>query len=128
MLLKNRSSPLLLGGLLRKPPNRSLCKKSAKPSERRSSLSLYESRVNELVSGTVKKLGRDSVIVDLGNNAEGILTREHLIPREIFRIGDRLRAMLVEIRPDNRGPQLILSRTSLDDVDRAVQDQSARDL
>ena len=59
-----------------------------------------------------KKLGRDSVIVDLGNNAEAILTREHLIPREVFRVGDRLRAMLVEIRPDNRGPQLILSRTA----------------
>ena len=80
--------------------------------ERAQVVEAYESRVNELVSGTVKKLGRDSVIVDLGNNAEGILTREHLIPREIFRIGDRLRAMLVEIRPDNRGPQLILSRTA----------------
>jgi N utilization substance protein A len=60
----------------------------------------------------VKKLGRDSVIVDLGNNAEGLLTREHLIPRETFRVGDRLRALLLEIKPDNRGPQLILTRTS----------------
>ncbi len=72
----------------------------------------YDGKVGEIVSGTVKKLGRDSVIVDLGNNAEGILTREHLIPREIFRVGERLRAMLVEIKADNRGPQLILSRTS----------------
>ena len=80
--------------------------------ERAQIVELYESRINELLSGTVKKLGRDSVIVDLGNNAEAILTREHLIPREVFRVGDRLRAMLVEIRPDNRGPQLILSRTA----------------
>jgi len=72
----------------------------------------YDGKINSIVSGTVKKLGRDSVIVDLGNNAEGILTREHLIPREIFRVGDRLRAMLVEIKSDNRGPQLMLSRTS----------------
>ncbi len=72
----------------------------------------YLPRMNELVSGTVKKLGRDSVIVDLGNNAEGILTREHLIPRETFRVGDRLRAMLIEVRPENRGPQLILTRTA----------------
>ena len=43
--------------------------------ERAQVVEAYESRVNELVSGTVKKLGRDSVIVDLGNNAEGILTR-----------------------------------------------------
>ena len=80
--------------------------------ERAQIVEVYESRINELLSGTVKKLGRDSVIVDLGNNAEAILTREHLIPREVFRVGDRLRAMLVEIRPDNRGPQLILSRTA----------------
>ena len=80
--------------------------------ERAQIVEVYESRINELLSGTVKKLGRDSVIVDLGNNAEAILTREHLIPREVFRVGDRLRAMLIEIRPDNRGPQLILSRTA----------------
>lgn len=79
--------------------------------ERAQVLEAYESRIDELVSGTVKKMGRDSVIVDLGSNAEAILTREHLIPRETFRIGDRLRALLVEIRPENRGPQLILSRT-----------------
>ena len=49
--------------------------------ERAQIIEAYESRTNELVSGTVKKMGRDSVIIDLGNNAEGILTREHLIPR-----------------------------------------------
>ena len=65
---------------------------------------------DERALGTVKKLGRDSVIVDLGNNAEAILTRApHLAG---FRVGDRLRAMLVEIRPDSRGPQLVLSRTA----------------
>ena len=80
--------------------------------ERAQVVDAYLPRVSELVSATVKKLGRDSVIVDLGNNAEGILTREHLIPRETFRVGDRIRALLTEIRPENRGPQLILSRTS----------------
>ena len=79
--------------------------------ERAQIVEAYQPRIDELVSGTVKKMGRDSVIVDLGSNAEGILAREHLIPRETFRIGDRLRALLVEIRPENRGPQLILSRT-----------------
>ena len=80
--------------------------------ERAQIIEMYQSRINELIGGTVKKLGRDSIIIDLGNNAEGILTREHLIPREVFRVGDRLRAMLIEIRPENRGPQLILSRTA----------------
>jgi len=80
--------------------------------ERAQVVEAYLPKVGELVSGTVKKLGRDNIIVDLGNNAEGLLTREHLIPRETFRIGDRLRAMLLEVRPDNRGPQLILTRTA----------------
>ncbi len=80
--------------------------------ERAQVVDAYMPRVGELVSGQVKKLGRDNIIVDLGNNAEGLLTREHLIPRETFRIGDRLRALLLEVRPDNRGPQLILTRTS----------------
>jgi len=80
--------------------------------ERAQIVDAYLPRVNELVSATVRKLGRDSVVVDLGSNAEGILTREHLIPRETFRVGDRIRALLIDVRPENRGPQLILSRTT----------------
>lgn len=80
--------------------------------ERAQVVDAYLPRVGELVSGQVKKLGRDNIIVDLGNNAEGVLTREHLIPRETFRVGDRLRALLLDVRPDNRGPQLILTRTT----------------
>jgi transcription termination/antitermination protein NusA len=80
--------------------------------ERAQVVDAYLPRVNQLVSGTVKKVTRESVIVDLGNNAEALLGRENLIPRETFRVGDRLRALLVEVRPDARGPQLILTRTS----------------
>jgi N utilization substance protein A len=72
----------------------------------------YASRLGKLVSGTVKKVTRDNVIVDFGNNAEGLLPRENLIPRETFRINDRIRALLVEVRSEMRGPQLLLSRTS----------------
>lgn len=71
----------------------------------------FRDRVGELISGTVKKVTRDSVIVDLGNNAEGLLPRDHLIGREIFRMGDRIRALLLEVRNENRGPQLLLSRS-----------------
>jgi N utilization substance protein A len=70
----------------------------------------YRERVGSLVSGTVKKASRDSVIVDLGNNAESILLRDQLIGREAFRMGDRVRAILHEVRPEVRGPQLFLSR------------------
>ena len=70
----------------------------------------YRDQVGELVSGTVKKVTRDHIIVDLGNNAEGLLPREELVGREVFRVNDRVRAVLLEIRTENRGPQLLLSR------------------
>ncbi|MEX1198652.1 MAG: transcription termination factor NusA [Pseudohongiellaceae bacterium] len=71
----------------------------------------YENRIGELVSGTVKKVTRDSILVDLGGNAEALLPRDQMIPRESFRMGDRLRALLTDVRAEARGPQLFLSRT-----------------
>lgn len=79
--------------------------------ERAQVVEAYRSKVGELVNGQVKKVNREAVIVDLGNNAEAILPREEWIPRETFRIGDRLRALLKEVRPEARGPQLALTRT-----------------
>lgn len=72
----------------------------------------YRDRVGELVSGTVKKVTRESVLVDLGGNAEALLTRDQMIPREMFRTGDRIRALLLDVRQEVRGPQLFLSRTA----------------
>ncbi len=70
----------------------------------------YSHRVGELINGSVKKVTRDSIIVDLGNNAEALLPREELVGREVFRINDRVRAILQDVRPEARGPQLFLSR------------------
>ncbi|MAT49795.1 MAG: transcription termination/antitermination protein NusA [Porticoccaceae bacterium] len=70
----------------------------------------YRNQVGELVSGTVKKVTRDHLIVDLGNNAEAVLPRDEFVGREVFRVNDRVRAILREIRPEARGPQLFLSR------------------
>ncbi len=71
----------------------------------------YRHKIGKLISGTVKKVTRESVLVDLGGNAEGLLAREHMIPRENFRVGDRIRALLLDVRSEPRGPQLFLSRT-----------------
>ena len=80
--------------------------------ERAQVVEAYRNRLGDIISGTVKKVTRDNVIVDLGNNAEALLARDQIIPRETFRVGARLRALLKEIRTENRGPQLILSRTA----------------
>jgi transcription termination/antitermination protein NusA len=80
--------------------------------ERAQVVDAYRHRVGELINGQVKRVTREAVIMDLGNNAEALLPREEWIPRETFRVGDRLRALLEEVRPEARGPQLALTRTS----------------
>ncbi len=80
--------------------------------ERAQTVEAYRSKLGQIIFGTVKKVTRDNIIVDLGNNAEAILAREDIIPRETFRVGARVRALLQDIRSENRGPQLVLSRTA----------------
>ena len=71
----------------------------------------YQDQVGELVTGVVKKSSRESVILDLGNNAEAIIYRDDMLPRETFRPGDRVRGLLYEIKAEARGAQLLVSRT-----------------
>ena len=78
--------------------------------ERAQVVEKYRSFIGELVNGTVKKVSREFLIIDLGDGAEAILSRNELIPGEVFRMGDRLRAVLQEEERENRGPQLALSR------------------
>ena len=82
--------------------------------ERAQVIEAYEHRVGEMVTGVVKRLERGSIILDLGGNAESIVSREEVIPREIVRPGDRLRGYLRDVRPEVRGPQLFVSRTAPD--------------
>ncbi|REH39841.1 NusA antitermination factor [Paraperlucidibaca baekdonensis] len=71
----------------------------------------YRDRVGEILSGIVKKTTRDGLIIDLGANAEAYLAREEMLPRESFRMGDRLRAVLFDVNAEGRGAQLLMSRT-----------------
>lgn len=80
--------------------------------ERALVIDAYRSRMNEILPGTVKKVMREGIIVDLGNNAEAFLAREDIIARETFRVGARIRSLLKGIRTEQRGPQLVLSRTA----------------
>ena len=80
--------------------------------ERAKVLDAFESRVGELVTGVVKKANRDSIIIDLGGNAEAIIHREEMMPREAVRAGDRLRGYLYAVNPEVRGPQLFVSRAN----------------
>ena len=70
----------------------------------------YKDRVGEIVNGTVKRVEYGNVVVDLGR-AEAIIRRDELIPRETYRYGDRVRAYVYDVRREQRGPQIFLSRT-----------------
>ncbi len=80
--------------------------------ERKKVIEAYEDRVGELITGTVKRLEKGSVYLDLGGHVEAYIAREDMIPRESIRIGDRVRGYLKEVRSEIRGPQLFVSRSA----------------
>ena len=69
----------------------------------------FKDRVGEIVNGTVKRVEYGNTIVDLGRG-EGIMRRNDSIPREVFNIGDRIRTYIYDVRPEAKGPQVMLSR------------------
>ena len=73
----------------------------------------FKDRQGEIINGIVKRVEYGNVIVDVGQG-EGVLRRDQLIPRELYRNGDRVRAFIREVRRENRGPQIFLSRTAPD--------------
>ncbi|MEM9242628.1 MAG: transcription termination factor NusA [Pseudomonadota bacterium] len=79
-------------------------------SERHQVTEAYQDSVGKIISGTVKRVTRDAVILELADNAEAVLPREEMLPKEAVRINDRLRAYLYDIRPEAKGPQLFVSR------------------
>ncbi|MEK0084937.1 transcription termination factor NusA [Benzoatithermus flavus] len=78
--------------------------------ERERQYNEYKDRIGEIVVGEVKRVEHGNVLVDLGR-AEAIVRRDELIPRELFRPKDRIRAYLYDVRHETRGPQIFLSRT-----------------
>lgn len=73
----------------------------------------FKDRVGEIITGVVKSVEFGHVIVNLGR-AEGVIRREQQIPREVARVGDRIRAIILNVRRENRGPQIFLSRAHPD--------------
>jgi len=78
--------------------------------ERERQFEEYKARTGEVANGSVKRIEYGNVIVDLGR-AEAIIRRDESLPRENFRYGDRVRAFIYDVRREQRGPQIFLSRT-----------------
>ncbi|NOT72238.1 MAG: transcription termination/antitermination protein NusA [Hyphomicrobium sp.] len=77
--------------------------------ERDRQFSEFKDRIGDISNGTVKRVEYGNVIVDLGK-AEGIIRRDEMIPRENVRLGDRIRAFIYDVRREQRGPQIFLTR------------------
>lgn len=71
----------------------------------------FREQEGEIITAQVKKVNRDNILLDLGNNAEAVMLREDMLPRENFRSGDRVRGVLYSVRPEARGAQLFITRS-----------------
>ncbi|OOH91353.1 transcription termination/antitermination protein NusA [Pasteurellaceae bacterium 15-036681] len=78
--------------------------------ERNKVVEQFRSQLGSIITATVKKVSRDQIILDLGNQAEAVIVREDMLPRENFRPGDRVRGVLYDIKPESKGPQLFVTR------------------
>lgn len=118
-----RDSQVVVGGFIKEPmPSiefgriaaqaaRQVIAQKVREAERAQVVDAYLSRVGKLVAGVVKNVSRDFVVLDLGSNAEAVVLRDEMIPREVVRPGDRIRGYLYDVRFESRGPQLHVSRT-----------------
>ena len=79
--------------------------------ERKRQFAEFKDRIGEVVNGMIKRVEFGNVIVDLGGRAEGIIRRDECIPREHFNNGDRVRSYIYDVREEQRGPQIFLSRS-----------------
>lgn len=80
--------------------------------ERAQMVNAYKEKIGQLINGTVKKVTRDFIVLDMGSNAEALLPRTEMIPHEAVRVGDRVRSYLYGIHTDGtKSPQILVSRT-----------------
>ncbi len=85
--------------------------KNVREAERQKIMDRFRRHIGDLVNGTVKRVMRELVIVDLGDNVEGTMLREEMIPRENVHLGDRIRAYLYDVEDERRGPRVMLTRS-----------------
>src|SRR5579875_642925 len=88
---------------------RQVVTQKVRDAERERQYEEFKDRVSEIVNGVVKRVEYGNTIVDLGRG-EGIMRRDQSIPRENFNIGDRIRCYIYDVRPEAKGPQIMLSR------------------
>jgi N utilization substance protein A len=102
---------------------RQVIQQRIREAEREAQYNYYEKQVGEVVNGVVQAINAKGISLGLELKAEGIMPRNHQIPREFFRVHDRIRALLLEIKMTPRGPRIILSRAHRDFLRRLLENE-----
>ena len=102
---------------------RQVIQQRIREAERDTQFSYYEKQIGEIVTGVVQAVNVKGITLGLELKAEGIMPRNQQIPREHFRVHDRIRALLLEIKTSSRGPQIILSRAHRDFLRRLLENE-----
>ncbi len=108
-LLEEELPPLEFGRIAAQSARQIIFQK-VRDAERARQHEEFKNRIGDVVNALVKRVEFGNVVVDLGK-AEGILRKDDLIPRESYRVGDRVRAIIHDLKPDSRGPMVVLSRS-----------------
>jgi N utilization substance protein A len=102
---------------------RQVIQQRIRDAERQAQLNFYQRQLGEIVSGIVQAINSQGVTVGMEMRAEGIMSRKDMIQGERFRIHDRARALIAEVKDSPRGPQIILSRTHRDFLRRLLENE-----
>ena len=102
---------------------RQVIQQRIRDAERQAQLDHYQKQLGEIVSGIVQAMNSQGLTIGMEMRAEGIMARKDMIPGERFRIHDRVRALIAEVKDSPRGPQIILSRTHRDFLRRLLENE-----
>ena len=102
---------------------RQVIQQRIRDAERQLQLDFYEKQLGEIISGVVQAINSQGLTIGLEMHAEGTMRRKDMIPRERFRIHDRVRALVAEVKNTPRGPQILLSRTHRDFLRRLLENE-----
>lgn len=102
---------------------RQVIQQRIRDAERQLQLEFYEKQLGEIISGVVQAINSQGLTIGLDMHAEGAMRRKDMIPHERFRIHDRVRALVAEVKDSPRGPQILLSRTHRDFLRRLLENE-----
>jgi N utilization substance protein A len=102
---------------------RQVIQQRIREAERDAQLNHYSKQLGEIVSGVIQAINSQAVTLGLDMKAEGIMPRNHQIPGEKYRVHERIRALLLEVKPTSRGPQIVLSRAHRNFLRRLLENE-----